>query len=55
MDVKTAKFEQNPLTKTPPGGPANSNTDRDTADLTKPEFPALNRFSNPNLHSHAQM
>jgi hypothetical protein len=37
------------------GGPANRNTDQDVADLTNPEFPALNRFSNPNLHSHAQM
>jgi hypothetical protein len=52
---KTASFQQNPPTKTRRGGPANRNTDQDVADLTNPEFPALNRFSNSNLHSDAQM
>jgi len=49
------RFPLESADKDQPRRPANQNTDPDVADLTNPKFPALNRFSNPNLHSCPQM
>jgi hypothetical protein len=54
VDLKTPVFLQNLPLMTGRGRRRNRNPDQDTADLTNPMLPGLNRFSNPNLHSHAK-
>jgi hypothetical protein len=45
----------NPTMKARHSGPTKPYRDQDTADLTNPKVPGLNRLSNHHLHSHPQI
>jgi hypothetical protein len=45
----------NPTMKARHSGPTKPHPDQDTADLTNPEVPGLNRLSNHHLHSRPQI
>jgi hypothetical protein len=48
-------FPANPTMKARQGSPTKPYPDQDTADLTNPEVCGLNRLSNHQLHSRAQI
>jgi len=54
-ELKSSISPANPTMKARQSGPTKPYPDQDTADLTNPEVPGLNRLSNHHLHSRAQI
>jgi hypothetical protein len=52
-DLKTSIFQQNRPIRASESDQPKQNPDQDVADLTNPEPPAFNNFSNPHLHGDA--